>query len=162
GHFLEPAVLDHVRHGSAATREEVFGPVAAIVRVRDVAEAIALANDSDYGLGANIYTNNLRYVMQAMEEVKAGTFWVNDPLADTEAAIQAAREAFDDGPWPAATAARRGRVLLEIARRLRESADRLARLETENMGKPIIESEFDVADAATCFEYYGGLATKVT
>jgi len=85
GHFLEPAVLDHVRHGSAATREEVFGPVAAIVRVRDVAEAIALANDSDYGLGANIYTNNLRYVMQAMEEVKAGTFWVNDPLTDNEA-----------------------------------------------------------------------------
>ena len=38
----------------------------------------------------------------------------------------------------------------------------LARLETENMGKPIVESEFDVADAATCFEYYGGLATKIT
>ena len=85
GHFLEPTVLDHVRHGSTATREEVFGPVAAIVRVRDVDEAIALANDSDYGLGANIYTNNLRYVMKAMEEVKAGTFWVNDPLTDNEA-----------------------------------------------------------------------------
>jgi len=85
GHFLEPTVLDRVRHGSAATREEVFGPVAAIVRVRDVEEAIALANDSDYGLGANIYTNNLRYVMRAMEEVKAGTFWVNDPLTDNEA-----------------------------------------------------------------------------
>ncbi|MGH7729648.1 MAG: aldehyde dehydrogenase family protein [Candidatus Eiseniibacteriota bacterium] len=85
GHFLEPTVLDRVRHGSAATREEVFGPVAAIVRVRDVNEAIALANDSDYGLGANIYTNNLRYVMQAMEDVKAGTFWVNDPLTDNEA-----------------------------------------------------------------------------
>ena len=85
GHFLEPTVLDRVRHGSAATREEVFGPVAAIIRVRDVDEAIALANDSDYGLGANIYTNNLRYVMKAMEEVKAGTFWVNDPLTDNEA-----------------------------------------------------------------------------
>jgi len=85
GHFLEPTVLDRVRHGSAATREEVFGPVAAIVRVRDVDEAIALANDSDYGLGANIYTNNLRHVMKAMEEVKAGTFWVNDPLTDNEA-----------------------------------------------------------------------------
>jgi betaine-aldehyde dehydrogenase len=85
GHFLEPTVLDRVRHGGAATREEVFGPVAAIVRVRDVDEAIALANDSDYGLGANIYTNNLRYVMKAMEEVKAGTFWVNDPLTDNEA-----------------------------------------------------------------------------
>jgi len=85
GHYLEPTVLDHVRHGGSATREEVFGPVAAIVRVRDVDEAIALANDSDYGLGANIYTNNLRYVMKAMEEVKAGTFWVNDPLTDNEA-----------------------------------------------------------------------------
>jgi len=85
GHFLEPTVLDRVRHGSAATTQEVFGPVAAIVRVRDVDEAIALANDSEYGLGANIYTNNLRYVMQAMEDVKAGTFWVNDPLTDNEA-----------------------------------------------------------------------------
>jgi betaine-aldehyde dehydrogenase len=85
GHFLEPTVLDHVRHGSSATREEVFGPVAAIVRVRDVDEAIALANDSEFGLGANIYTNNLRYVMKAMEDVKAGTFWVNDPLTDNEA-----------------------------------------------------------------------------
>jgi betaine-aldehyde dehydrogenase len=85
GHFLEPTVLDGVRHGASLTREEVFGPVAAIVRVRDVDEAIALANDSDYGLGANLYTNNLRYVMKAMEEIKAGTFWVNDPLTDNEA-----------------------------------------------------------------------------
>jgi betaine-aldehyde dehydrogenase len=85
GHFIEPTVLDRVRHGSSPTREEVFGPVAAIVRVKDVDEAIALANDSDYGLGANIYTNNLRHVMKAMEEIKAGTFWVNDPLTDNEA-----------------------------------------------------------------------------
>ncbi len=79
-------MLDRVRHGGCATQEEVFGPVAAIVRVRDVEEAIALANDSEYGLGASIYTNNLRYVMTAMEEIKAGTFWVNDPLTDNEAA----------------------------------------------------------------------------
>jgi acyl-CoA reductase-like NAD-dependent aldehyde dehydrogenase len=85
GHFLAPTVLDRVRHGATVTREEVFGPVAAIVRVRDVDEAIALANDSDYGLGANIYTNRLAYVMKAMEEIKAGTFWVNDPLTDNEA-----------------------------------------------------------------------------
>jgi betaine-aldehyde dehydrogenase len=85
GHFMQPTVLDRVRHGSCATREEVFGPVAAIIRVRDVNEAIAFANDSEYGLGANIYTNNLGYVMKAMEEIKAGTFWVNDPLTDNEA-----------------------------------------------------------------------------
>jgi len=81
--------------------------------------------------------------------------------AETEAAIQAAREAFDHGPWSSTKAMGRGQVLFEIARRLRENAAELARLETENMGKPIFEAEFDVADAATCFEYYGGLATKI-
>ena len=81
---------------------------------------------------------------------------------ETGLAIAAARDAFDSGPWPGMTAMQRGQVLFEIARRLRENAGDLARLETENMGKPIIEAEFDVADAATCFEYYGGLATKIT
>jgi len=81
--------------------------------------------------------------------------------AETQAAIQAAREAFDTGSWPTATATLRGRVLLEVARRLRGKAAELARLETDNMGKPIFEAEFDIADAATCFEYYGGLATKI-
>jgi betaine-aldehyde dehydrogenase len=85
GHFLEPAVLDGVRHGSSPTTEEIFGPVAAIVRVSSAEEAIRLANDSHYGLGANIYTNDIRHVFRAMEDVKAGTFWVNDPLTDNEA-----------------------------------------------------------------------------
>ncbi|HKE92025.1 MAG TPA: aldehyde dehydrogenase family protein [Gemmatimonadales bacterium] len=82
--------------------------------------------------------------------------------AETESAVAAARRAFDSGAWSGATAMRRGQVLLEVARRLRQSAADLARLETENMGKPIVEAELDVADAATCFEYYGGLATKIT
>ena len=81
---------------------------------------------------------------------------------ETRAAIAAAREAFDRGPWSGFTAMRRGAVLLEVARALRENAAELARLETANMGKPIVEAEMDVADAATCFEYYGGLATKIT
>ena len=81
---------------------------------------------------------------------------------ETGAAIRAARAAFDSGAWSGMTAMKRGQVLLEIARRLREATAELARVETENMGKPIFESEFDVADAATCFEYYGGLATKIT
>jgi len=81
---------------------------------------------------------------------------------ETAAAIEAARGAFDSGVWSQATAMKRGQVLFEIARRIRDHATELARLETENMGKPLVESEFDVADAATCFEYYGGLATKIT
>jgi len=82
--------------------------------------------------------------------------------AEVEGAIQAARKVFDSGAWPGTTAMQRGRVLFEIARRIRAEAAELARLETVNMGKPIFESEFDIADAATCFEYYGGLATKIT
>jgi betaine-aldehyde dehydrogenase len=87
---------------------------------------------------------------------------VRATAADTDAAIGAARRAFDSGAWPGKTAMQRGQVLFEVARRIRAEAAEMARLETENMGKPIVESEFDVADAATCFEYYGGLATKIT
>lgn len=86
GHYFEPTVLTQVRHGGICTKEEIFGPVIAIISVSDVAEAITLANDSRYGLGANIYTNNLQYAMTAMENIKAGTFWINDPLTDNDAA----------------------------------------------------------------------------
>ena len=46
---------------------------------------IAMANDSVYGLGANLYTNNARYVKRFYEEVRAGTLWINDPLTDNDA-----------------------------------------------------------------------------
>jgi betaine-aldehyde dehydrogenase len=81
--------------------------------------------------------------------------------ADVDRAVKAARAAFDSGPWKDTTAQDRGRVLFEIARIIRERAGELAELETRNTGKPIVEAEFDVADTATCFEYYGGLATKI-
>lgn len=81
--------------------------------------------------------------------------------ADVAAAVRAAREAFDSGPWRTATAQARGRVLFEMARLVRGHAAALAELETRNCGKPIVESEMDVQDAATCLEYYGGLATKI-
>ncbi|MBI2982110.1 MAG: aldehyde dehydrogenase family protein [Deltaproteobacteria bacterium] len=80
---------------------------------------------------------------------------------DVEAAIQAARRAFDEGAWRESTGQQRGRVLFQIAEALRREAKRLADLETLNMGKPLVESEFDIADAATCFEYFGGWATKI-
>lgn len=77
-------------------------------------------------------------------------------------AVRAARQAFDESGWPQTTAQERGRILFRIADRIREEADELAALESRNSGKPIVEAEYDVADAATCFEYYGGLATKIT
>jgi betaine-aldehyde dehydrogenase len=81
--------------------------------------------------------------------------------ADVDRAVAAAREAFDNGPWKDATAQDRGRVLFKLAEIVRREADTLAELETRNTGKPIVEAEFDIADVATCFEYYGGLATKI-
>jgi acyl-CoA reductase-like NAD-dependent aldehyde dehydrogenase len=85
GHFLEPAVLTGVAHGSLPTTEEIFGPVLSVTVARDADEAIALANDSKYGLGASIFTGSLATAMKAMENIKAGTFWVNDPLTDNDA-----------------------------------------------------------------------------
>ena len=81
--------------------------------------------------------------------------------ADVDAAVRAARAAFDEGPWKDATAQDRGRVLFTLAQIVRDRAGELAEIETRNSGKPIVESEFDIADVATCFEYYGGLATKI-
>jgi len=85
GYFFEPTVLTNVRHGGVCTNEEVFGPVISLIEVKDADEAIEKANDSSYGLGANIYTRSLEYAMRAMENIKAGTFWVNDPLTDNDA-----------------------------------------------------------------------------
>jgi betaine-aldehyde dehydrogenase len=80
---------------------------------------------------------------------------------DVDTAAKAARKAFDSGAWPQMTAQERGRLLFKLADRIRTEAGKLAELEARNCGKPIIEAEFDVNDTATCFEYYGGLATKV-
>src|SRR6266849_691014 len=81
--------------------------------------------------------------------------------ADVARAVRTARAAFDAGPWKDTTAQDRGRVLFTLAQIVRDRADELAELETHNTGKPIVEAEFDIADVATCFEYYGGLATKI-
>ncbi|HTY83264.1 MAG TPA: aldehyde dehydrogenase family protein [Silvibacterium sp.] len=81
---------------------------------------------------------------------------------DVDSAIAAARRAFDEDGWPQSTAQERGRVLFRIADKIRTEAAVLAELESRNTGKPIVEAEFDIADTATCFEYYGGLATKIS
>jgi acyl-CoA reductase-like NAD-dependent aldehyde dehydrogenase len=86
GFFYEPTVVVNVRQDMRLVRTETFGPVLPIMRVRDIDEAIALANDSTYGLGANIYTNNMEWAMKAMDRITAGTFWINDPLTDNDAA----------------------------------------------------------------------------
>lgn len=79
---------------------------------------------------------------------------------DVDRAVQAARRAFDEGPWPQMPASKRGRVLMGIAGLLRERVESLARLEVLNSGKPIRDARAEVLAAAECFEYYAGAATK--
>jgi acyl-CoA reductase-like NAD-dependent aldehyde dehydrogenase len=85
GFFLEPAVLVDVDHTMTIMREETFGPAIPIMAYDSFDEAIALANDSDYGLGACLYTHDARKVRRFYEEVHAGTIWINDPLTDNYA-----------------------------------------------------------------------------
>jgi len=86
GFFYEPTVMTGVEQDMRLVRTETFGPILPIMRVKDIDEAIARANDSNYGLGANIYTNNMEWAMKAAERITAGTFWINDPLTDNDAA----------------------------------------------------------------------------
>jgi betaine-aldehyde dehydrogenase len=80
---------------------------------------------------------------------------------DVNRAVAAAKAAFDCGAWPQTTAQDRGRILFRLAERIRKEAAGLTELEARNSGKPIVEAEYDINDAATCFEYYGGMATKI-
>ncbi len=84
GFFFEPTVVE-AKHGSLPTREEVFGPVITLIRAKDGAQAIEYANDSEYGLGASVFTKSLDHAFTASEQIKAGMFWVNDPLTDNDA-----------------------------------------------------------------------------
>ena len=85
GHFFSPAVVTGAPAETELLREETFGPVAPIVRVASLDEAISLANSTRYGLGCNVYTRDLRTILRCMREIKAGTVWFNDPLTDNDA-----------------------------------------------------------------------------
>jgi betaine-aldehyde dehydrogenase len=80
--------------------------------------------------------------------------------ADAEATIDAARAAFDEGPWPGTPAPERAARLFKLADLIDANAAELARRDTLNNGKPLREAQFDAADAAACFRYYAGYATK--
>lgn len=85
GHFFEPAVVTGAAADTALLSEETFGPVAPIVPVESLDQAIELANSTRFGLGANIYTQDLKTIFRCMREIKAGTVWFNDPLTDNDA-----------------------------------------------------------------------------
>ncbi len=77
GFFLMPTVITDASHDSRVVREEVFGPLLPVFKVRDIDEAIRLANDSPYGLGSSIWTYDVRWIHKAAQEIEAGMTWVN-------------------------------------------------------------------------------------
>src|SRR6266436_1386086 len=126
------------------------------------------------GVTAEVKTYQLYINGEWAKSTSGKTFPVYDPASeeviaqvpdcnadDVNRAVAAARAAFDEGPWASTTAQERGRVLFRLADKIRQNLALLAELECRNTGKPIVEAEYDINDVATCFEYYGGLATKI-
>lgn len=85
GWFYEPTILSEVHPDMDIMRGEIFGPVAAICRVSGFSEALDLSNRSEFGLGACVFTTDLKEAMQASETLESGMVWVNNPLIDNDA-----------------------------------------------------------------------------
>jgi len=86
GYFFQPTVFDNIDSQMEMMNVETFGPIIPIQKIKTLEEAIELANNSVYGLGCNIYTNDMEKALTAADDIKAGSFWINDPLTDNEAA----------------------------------------------------------------------------
>ena len=77
GYFIEPTIFTKVDDEMTIAREEIFGPVMSILSYRDFNDAIKRANNSEYGLAAGIFTQNINKAFEFLDDVKAGTCWVN-------------------------------------------------------------------------------------
>jgi aldehyde dehydrogenase (NAD+)/betaine-aldehyde dehydrogenase len=77
GWFVNPVLIGGLPHSARAVQEEIFGPVAVILPFADAAEAIRLANDTPYGLAANVWCTDLVEGRRVAEQIRAGTVWIN-------------------------------------------------------------------------------------
>jgi aldehyde dehydrogenase (NAD+) len=85
GWFYPPTILAGVRPGMRVEQEEIFGPVLAVVRVRDFEEGLAVLNDTQYGLSSSVYTRDVNRAFEAMERIEAGITYINSPTIGAEA-----------------------------------------------------------------------------
>jgi len=84
GHYLQPALFTEATNQMRISREEIFGPVASVIRVKDYDEALATANDTEFGLSAGIVTTSLKYATHFKRNAEAGMVMVNVPTAGVD------------------------------------------------------------------------------
>ena len=84
GHYMAPALFTETRNDMQINREEIFGPIAAVIRVKDYEEALATANDTPFGLTAGIATTSLKHASHFKRNAEAGAVMVNLPTAGTD------------------------------------------------------------------------------
>ncbi|MBE1442956.1 alpha-ketoglutaric semialdehyde dehydrogenase GucD [Paenibacillus sp. OAS669] len=84
GYFIEPTVFENVTANMTIAREEIFGPVLALMKVESIEEALQLANDAEFGLSASIFTSNIGSMLQFIQEMDAGLVRINAESAGVE------------------------------------------------------------------------------
>ncbi|AKG23922.1 aldehyde dehydrogenase family protein [Calothrix sp. 336/3] len=84
GYFFLPTILDGVTPGMRVAQEEIFGPVVAVMEVNDFAEAIAIINNTNYGLSSSIYTRDINRAFAAIRDIEAGITYINGPTIGAE------------------------------------------------------------------------------
>jgi alpha-ketoglutaric semialdehyde dehydrogenase len=87
GYFVEPTVFDRVTPDMRIAREEIFGPVLSVLRVKDFEEAMVVANDSDYGLSSSIFSTDANDIFRFVKDIESGMTHVNSPTTGGEAHI---------------------------------------------------------------------------
>jgi len=78
GYWIEPTIFTGVTNDMRIAREEIFGPVLSVLRYSTLAEAVAIANDTAYGLSAAVWSNDLEQAQEVAAKLRAGTVWIND------------------------------------------------------------------------------------
>jgi acyl-CoA reductase-like NAD-dependent aldehyde dehydrogenase len=83
GYFVQPTIFE-ASHGMRITKEEIFGPVLCVMKVKDYEEAMRIANDVEYGLSSSIYTKDVNLAFRAIEDFEAGITYINAPTIGAE------------------------------------------------------------------------------